>query len=192
MVEYKMNNAEIDLCIEQISKSDRDALRKLYDEFKTPIFRFALSILKDYKSAEDVMQDTFINIMQYCTSYKQGTNPKAWIFSISRNLCMQELKKHINMIDIDNLEQQLTTSEPYYSIANRVDSIESLTVLEPALLEVVTLFVYGGLKQTEIAKVLGISYIKVRSRYGYAMKKLKAHYSERTENYEKQRNSQKT
>ena len=39
--------------------------------------------------------------------------------------------------------------------------------------EIISLYLFGGLKQTDIARIMGMPYIKVRSLYGYALKKLR-------------------
>lgn len=67
-----MTNKQLDLCICEIATGNREALRQLYDEFKNPIFLFDLSILKNYQAAEDVEQDTFLNIMQSACKYRPG------------------------------------------------------------------------------------------------------------------------
>lgn len=74
-----MTNKQLDLCICEIATGNREALRQLYDEFKNPIFLFDLSILKNYQAAEDVEQDTFLNIMQSACKYRPGTNAFAQV-----------------------------------------------------------------------------------------------------------------
>lgn len=96
-----MTNKQLDLCICEIATGNREALRQLYDEFKNPIFLFDLSILKNYQAAEDVEQDTFLNIMQSACKYRPGTNAKAWIFSITRNCCSDYLKTNTKYVPLE-------------------------------------------------------------------------------------------
>jgi RNA polymerase sigma factor (sigma-70 family) len=105
-----MTNKQLDLCICEIATGNREALRQLYDEFKNPIFLFDLSILKNYQAAEDVEQDTFLNIMQSACKYRPGTNAKAWIFSITRNCCSDYLKTNTKYVP---LEADISASEFY-------------------------------------------------------------------------------
>ena len=39
-----------------------------------------------------------------------------------------------------------------------------------------SLYIFSGLRQTEIAQVMKMPYIKVRSKYGYAVKKLRKEF----------------
>lgn len=173
----RLKKAELDLCIKRLAEKDKDYLSKLYHEMNKPIFLFALSIVKDYALAEDVSQETFIRIMAYAHTYRLGTNPMAWIFKISRNVINDALKKskHETSLDMESLIAAIDMTgeqdEPYH-----IESLEALEILDPIEREIVSLYVYSGLKQTEIAKVLGLPYLKVRAKYGYAIAKLKKYY----------------
>jgi RNA polymerase sigma-70 factor (ECF subfamily) len=175
-----MSNAQIDLCINEISNGDRLAVKKLYDEFNKPIFLFALSIVKDFQIAEDVLQETFLNIMASAATYRLGTNPKAWIYSIARNACLLAIKKlHSNILvdldDIENIAEPISLEDKL--TGNSIDTLEAFNILDDVEKEIVALYVFGKLRQSEVSNVLRMPYIKVRSRYAYAIKKLKKYYS---------------
>lgn len=51
-----MEDKDIDKCIIQIAEGDITSLKRLYDEFRIPVYKFALSILKSHEAAEDVSQ----------------------------------------------------------------------------------------------------------------------------------------
>ena len=87
---YKQKN--IDMCIRLIARHDYTALEEFYKEFSNPIYRFSLMLLHDSHLAEDAMQNTFVKIMANAKSYSPGTNPRAWIFAIARNVCMDYCK----------------------------------------------------------------------------------------------------
>lgn len=55
-------------------------------EVRKPIFLFILSIVEDYHMTEDLLHETFIKIMLNIDKYKKGTNVKAWMLSIARNV----------------------------------------------------------------------------------------------------------
>jgi RNA polymerase sigma factor (sigma-70 family) len=179
MTDSCMTNKQIDLCIKEISCDNRDSLKRLYDEFKKPIFMFALSIVKDYQLAEDVMHDTFLNIMACAKNYRLGTNPKAWIFSIVRNVSVDHFKKQRKDVFMSSEEIEIISDVKFeFQSNNTIDSINALEILEPIEREIVSMYIFGGLKQTEIAKVIKLPYISVRSKYGYAIKKLKKYFSD--------------
>jgi len=180
MFKYILTNNQIDLCINEVSQNNQDALKKLYDEFGKPIFLFALSIVKDYQLAEDVAQETFLEIMASAKNYRMGTNPKAWIFSIARNISADTLKSHYkNVLLSDEEMNDIPDLSNMSLLENRTDAFDALNTLDLLEKQIISLYLFSGLKQIEIAKVLDISYIKVRSKYGYAIKKLKNYYAKR-------------
>ncbi len=179
-MEKRTDLIDLDRCISKIARKDRFALEELYREFRDPIYRFALMNLQDSGLAEDAMQTTFLRIMSGAELYKLGTNARAWIFSIARNVCCDMHKRKMPVIE----DSVLTSVSDEYSIDDLTDSLtvkEAVGKLSWMEKEILSLYIFGGLRQTEIAKVLGISYIKVRSKYGYALKKLRKELS----NYEK-------
>lgn len=171
---YNMTKAQMEFCIAEIAKGNKVCLKEIYDEFKTPIFRFAMSIVRNYESAQDVAQETFIGIMASSKFYTKGTNPKAWIFSIARNKSLDMLKKSQKSSCISDREwENLEDPKSQHFTNDILNILEALKSLDPLERDIITLYIYGGLKQTEISSVLKIPYIKVRSKYGYAIRKLK-------------------
>ena len=76
-----------------IAAGDKQALAQLYEATSSAVFGFALSILKNPHSAEDVLQDCFVRIFRSAPSYQPEGKPMAWILTITRNLCLQVLRK---------------------------------------------------------------------------------------------------
>lgn len=170
-----MTGRQLDLCICEIAKGDREALRRLYDEMKNPIFLFALSLVRDYQLAEDAEEETFLAVMKSARNYKPGTNARAWIFGIARNCCMDSLKAKSKYICVDDeiLASYSETGDQGERTENSVIAAQALSSLDDDERMIVSLYLFSGLKQTEIAKVLGMSYVSVRSKYAYAVKKLR-------------------
>lgn len=163
---------DLDTCLQRISVADRDALEALYRQMKDPIYRYALTIMQDHSSAEDATQNSFMKIMANADQYKPGTNAKAWIYRIVRNTCI-DLRRRLSPV-ADDFEVE--TVGDSFAIDDLTESIavrEALKSLTPTEREIVSLHIFAGLRQTEIAAVTGMPYIKVRSHYGYAIKKLR-------------------
>lgn len=189
-----MTGKQLDLCIKKIASGNREALRQLYDEMKNPIFLFALSLVKNYQYAEDVEQETFLNIMRSACNYQPGTNAKAWIFSIARNCCVDCIKtnsKYI-LVETETLASIPIENNDIEKAENAIFVLEALDVLEQDEQTIVALYLFSGLKQTEIAKVMNLPYMSVRSKYGYAIKKLKRYFTKKgVHGYERQESSRK-
>lgn len=167
-----MNKSELDMCVRLIAKHDNNALEDLYREFSDPIYRFSLMILHDSHLAEDAMQTTFMKIMDNAGLYRPGTNPRAWIYAISRNVCMDLYGKNVPVTDDDvlgSLPDNFIIDDLSESISVR-EAIKKLTATER---EILSLYIFAGLKQTEISRIMNLPYIRVRSHYKYAIQKLR-------------------
>ena len=176
-----MTNKQLDLCICEIATGNKKALRQLYDEFKRPIFLFAMSLLKDYQAAEDVEQETFLNIMQSAYKYQPGTNAKAWIFSITRNCCVDSLKTNAKYVSLeaDTLSSISSGEKEFDKVENAIMALEALSALDETERTIVSMYIFWELRQTEIAKILKMPYRTVRDKYSYALKKLKIQFEEK-------------
>src|SRR6266481_9881804 len=56
------------------------------------LYRGALRLTRDAAQAEDLVQDTYVRALRYQASYQAGTNMKAWLFAIMRNLFWDRFK----------------------------------------------------------------------------------------------------
>lgn len=169
---------DLDLCISKISRCDEFALEELYRSFAKPIYRFSLMTIGDPMLAEDAMQETFIRIMSYSGTYKLGTNARAWIFRIAKNTCMDVLNKKMTTTD-DEVMAQIPEEHQIDDVTENIVLREAVARLTPVEREILSLHIYSGLKQTEIASVMKMSYIKVRSHYKYAIQKLRKELCEK-------------
>lgn len=165
---------DLDMCIRNIASKEEGALESLYERMSNPIYRFSLMILSDKCLAEDATQETFFKIFKCADKYRPDTNPKAWIFSIARNICVDIINKKQKVSSID--EHILELHDEERKIDNIVNSIvikEAINKLSVVEKDILSLYLFAGLKQTEIADIVGISYKKVRSLYNYALKKIR-------------------
>jgi RNA polymerase sigma-70 factor (ECF subfamily) len=177
-----LDRAQLESCITRIGRGNREAFHEFYLLVKDTVFRFALSMVHNRQLAEDVLQDFMLRIAAAACDYQTGTNPRAWMMSIVRNLCYDELKgasrKDVSLEDIDT--PLPAADDTALMIEAAEDAFIALKVLTQKEREIVSLYVFAGLKQTEIADMLHLSYTEVRSKYKYAIKKMRNFY-ERTE-----------
>jgi RNA polymerase sigma-70 factor (ECF subfamily) len=180
-----MDKKILDSYIRQIAAGDRDSFRKLYDYVKEPVFLFALSIVKNHHTAEDILQESMHRLTLNIEKYQPGTNPKAWLLSITRNLCNDVLRSpSYRDLPLEEMESLIDEKADVIKLTEENDELSAaLQILSQQEREIVFLYVYAGLKQSEIAKTLQIPYIQVRSQYGYALKKMRIHF-EKVNSYE--------
>src|SRR5690348_7608252 len=56
------------------------------------LYRGALRLTHDPDAAQDLVQEAYLRALRYQHSYQQGTNMKAWLFAIMRNLFWDRFK----------------------------------------------------------------------------------------------------
>ena len=137
-----------------------DLLTALYDRWYMALVRYALRTTCNYELAEDLAQDTFMQLYQALRSGKSIEHPKAWTICVLRRAMNRQMKYR-------NLHEQL-------------DELEE----EVLLLRLETL------KYREIAEQLGISINSVNTLLARALRKLQEATSrhvneERTKRYAK-------
>ncbi len=163
---------DFNTCIQRISVKDHSAVEALYHEMKDPVYRYALTLLQDHGLAEDAMQITFLKIMANADSYRPGITGKAWIMAITRNTC-HDLREKKTPVAEDEVLNSVSDDNSIDALTDSIAAREAFRKLSPTEREIMSLYIFSGLRQTEIAHVMKMPYIKVRSLYGYAVKKLR-------------------
>ena len=79
--------------MERIALDDQGAMEELIGLWKMPIFRFFLRSLNHHEDAEDLTQRVFIRIYRSSERYLPQAKFSTWMFTIARNLLIDEIKK---------------------------------------------------------------------------------------------------
>lgn len=165
-----MDKSAIDRCLVGVSKGDNDALLKLYEGTKKGIYAFLYSFYQNVWDTENAMQTVYLKVKQNAHSYKHGTDGRAWLFQVAKNLALNEIKKlaREKTADTETLE--------YHGGKSETASGEVFEAINKALSEVerqiVILHVLWGYKHREIAKELDMPLGTVLSKYKTSIAKL--------------------
>ena len=141
---------------------DRELIHGWYEEHKVGLFRFALSILKDEASAEDVLQEVFLRLLSG-KYYPEPGKERAYLYRCVRNVCFDELRRRKR-----HREEADSGSE-----ARAYAYFELVAGLSEREREIVALKILGGLTHREIGTVMGITEQAAKKRYQRAIQKLK-------------------
>ena len=98
-------------------------------------------------------------------------NPRAWIFTVARNLSIDHLRKH-ESTNIDDVPETLEHHEN--DIITKLDVETALQTLSTTEREIVTLHLNAGLSFKEISYITKLSLPSTYRRYKKALSKLKA------------------
>jgi RNA polymerase sigma-70 factor (ECF subfamily) len=77
----------------RVKRGDRAAFAELVGKYKQPLFNFVFRTLRDENEAEDVAQNTFLQVWKSRARYERTAKFSTWLFTIARNLCLNEIRR---------------------------------------------------------------------------------------------------
>jgi RNA polymerase sigma factor (sigma-70 family) len=141
---------------------------------------FAFTLTRDIESARDLMQETLCRAWANREKYRPGTNVKAWMYTIMRNIFINDYRKRSRQPTVldhstnDYLldhNQPVTGTNPEIEM-NARDIRRSIHSLPQIFLHPFILY-YEGYKYHEIAELLKEPLGTIKSRIHFARKLLK-------------------
>lgn len=173
--------------LEEARDGDREAFIIIYNHYRQKIYNTAYFILKDYQYADDVVQETFLQVYLKIRKLSNLQAFECWLYKIVINLSLKLLKK-ARRISTITFNEEIEVSE-----LNETDSLDDLIVEHEMLFEmmncvyalsdkyriVITLFYFNDMNLKDISEVLGCSEGTVKSRLFYGRKLLKGVFNKR-------------
>ena len=146
---------------------------------------FAMGFTRDREDANDLVQETFVKALRYKNNFKEGTNIKGWLYTIMRNIFINNYKrKRFQNTIVDQTENQyfLNASQDYHhdsvtTLINIDDIQTAIDQLKYDFRKPFTMFL-DGFHYDEIAEELEIPMGTVKSRIFHARKRLKEELAE--------------
>lgn len=153
------------------------------------VYRFALSLTRDEADADDLTQDTFLKAFRAWSSFKAGTNCRAWLFTICRNSFNRRFRRERSRADVEKEggdDDSLPTVLGHVhiermGIGDLLDRIDVQPALRAALddlpdvfREIVTLVDLEEFSYAEAAEVLEVPVGTVRSRLFRARRRMQS------------------
>lgn len=177
----QQENHLCDIALANISEGKKEAISVIYRICGKQIFSIAYQITNSREDSEDLLQEVMISIVQNACKYIRGTNPKAWIFTVTRNLAISKVrtkkesiqKEAVPLENANILEQANNSTDKHMQSYIITDALNSLS-LDDRL--IVRLKLYVGLSHYEIASVMKISLSCAEKRYERAIKKLRMYF----------------
>ena len=144
---------------------DKEAYGKLYEHYSNDMYRFALSICKNKSDAEDAVQEAALSVFKSIHCLYDPTKFKAYLFTALSNAC----KKTFSVKAIEIPETLTYETEDFIS----ADVKKALDLLDTSSREIVLLSAVGGFKSGEIAKILDIPSVTVRTKKRRALMRMR-------------------
>jgi len=141
---------------------------------------FAVNLTKDSESAKDLFQETLYKALANQEKYSVGTNIKAWLFTIMRNIFINDYRrkaKQQTVFDSSGSTYLLESSQ--VSIRNAAETDLRLKEIYEAIYQLPHIFktpfllYFEGYKYQEIAEMLREPLGTIKSRIHFARKLLR-------------------
>jgi len=160
-----------------------------FEEMSTLLHSFAYNLTKNVEDAKDLYQETAFRAMTNRDKFRPGTNFKAWLFTIMKNIFINNYRKKMkaNTI-IDSTDNLYYINSGSTIISNGAESnimMKELTRMIEGLddsIKIPFLMHYQGYKYQEIADDLELPLGTVKSRIFFARKELKELINKRYDN----------
>lgn len=87
--------------VEKVKKGDADVYEKIIQKYQSKVFGLIYNMTKNQNEIEDLAQEVFIKIYKNLGKFKGDSSLYTWIYKITVNLCLDEMKKRKNVIYLD-------------------------------------------------------------------------------------------
>ena len=127
---------------------------------------FAISLCGDVDRADDLVQEALVKAWNRINSFAEGSNLKAWLFTILRNAYFSELRKRKREVsDSDGeLTAQLSVPPEQQGHVDLADLRTALSTLPSDQREALVLVGAEGFSYEEAAEITGCALGTIKSR----------------------------
>jgi RNA polymerase sigma-70 factor (ECF subfamily) len=174
----------------RFQSGDRSAFAVLLRRHQAPLYNFALRHLRSGPTAEEVVQEAFVRVVQSAAEFKHEARFSTWLYTIARNLCIDHMRKgalrrHPSLDapkqgeqgEAPTLGEQTADPQPSVERAAASGEIRERVLAAVADLpdeqrEVFLMREVSNLPFKEIAQIVGVPENTVKSRMRYALERL--------------------
>jgi len=167
--------AEVDVAMERYAAGDDAAYAAVYDALAPRLFGYLMRQTREQARAEDILQQTLLQIHRARTSFIPGAEVMPWAFAIARRLLVDSVRRgRREVLSADGEPDPGASREPgadeiaqARQLARRLEV--ELSKLPPAQRVAFELVKNEGLSMAEAAQVLGttVAAVKLRAHRAY-------------------------
>ena len=172
--------------VEKVKKGDADVYEKIIQKYQSKVFGLIYNMTKNQNEIEDLAQEVFIKIYKNLGKFKGESSLYTWIYKITVNLCLDEMKKRKNVIYLDEkievddgevnreLPSEDKSQEELYEEKELQEKLHNCINKLPEKQRVmIVLRDIKGFSYEEISKITDVKLGTVRSQINRARLKLK-------------------
>ena len=157
-----------------MNESSADSLKNQLLAEIPSLRAFALSLSGNSDRADDLVQDTLMKAWANSSSFEQGTNIRAWLFTIMRNTFFSQYRKSRREVqDVDGeAAGRLVALPDQLAHLDFIDFKAQLDRLPPDQREALVLIGASGFSYEEAAEICGCAVGTIKSRVNRARRRL--------------------
>ncbi len=165
------------LAMARWAEGDARAFLELYDELSPRLFRYVLRLTRNDARAEDILQQTFLQMHDARGRFMRGADVVPWAYAIARRLFIDSTRRgkrdtlHEEYMDERSASQNQTPSGEAVAEARELSEVlrARLAELPPLQREAFLLVREEGLSMAEAAEILGVTpaAVKLRAHRAY-------------------------
>jgi RNA polymerase sigma-70 factor (ECF subfamily) len=167
-------------------RGNERAFAVLVDRHGKDVKAYALRLLRNAESAEDVFVETFTRVAQHRDRWEPKGTLRGWLFTIAHRLCLDGLRqrqlqkeRHPHVIELELGRALQPSPEAEAMLQELAGELEAaIARLPEGHREVLLLRVVHGLSSEETAAIVGLDEEQVRSQLSYARKRVRASIEE--------------
>ncbi len=141
---------------------DKQGLVDIIELYSDSLAAFINGFVHNEATAEDLMQDTYLELIIKECSFRGESQFKTWLFKIARNKAIDHIRKNRKMIPVD--DSFVFCPDEHDSIEKKLSNAErnravyfAMSKINPLYSQVLYLSFFEGMTNTEIASVIGKS-----------------------------------
>ena len=184
------------LLLEKAKAGDVAAFEELIEAYQKKVFNLALRMIGNADDAADLAQEAFIRIFKAISGFKEQSSFSTWVYRITTNVCLDEIRKRKNrrVISLDeelhmddgDIKRQVESDGPRPDEAAEREELrrivnEAINSLPVEQRTAITLRDLNGMSYDQIAQILDCPAGTVKSRINRARQALKNVLSARRE-----------
>ena len=152
-----------------------------FDQMTPVLNTFAYNLTKNSEDAKDLYQETAFRAITNKEKFRAGTNLKAWLFTIMKNIFINNYRKKMKANTImDSTDNNFYINSGKNVVSNKAESNIMMKELKRMIkgldntIKVPFVMHFNGYKYQEIADYLGLPLGTIKSRIFFARKELKS------------------
>lgn len=165
--------AESDILVARAKRGDLEAVESLFRVHSGRVYSLARRICRSPQDAQDIVQETFVEVARSIGRYRGEGPLGAWIHRVAASKALMHLRRERLLEPAGGLDEDLLPAAGQPHLPQRLDLEAALAQLPSAARAVVWLHDVEGYTHEEIAEMTGLTASFSKSKLARAHARLK-------------------